>query len=114
MRYLVQDTTQINPMMPFASRDFGGKWQFVMDGLVCKQPDGTLTPVDNRRRNKGQFIADWQSAIKKEHNEWCEAILHLREPACVYEISPCAESPVYVEQDYSSDNAPCAPDIDQI
>lgn len=107
MRYLVQDTTQINPMMPFAARDFGGKWQFVTDGLVCKQDDGTLTPVDNRRKNKGQFIADWRAATKKEHNEWVEGILHLREEACVYEIPPCANDETYVEQDYSSCNEPC-------
>jgi hypothetical protein len=111
MKYLVQDSTSINPMMPFAARDFGGKWQFVMDNLVCKQTDGTLLPVDNRRRNKGQFIADWRAATKPQHTEWCEVILHLREPACVYEIPPCAATPDYVGQDYSSDNDPCPDDI---
>lgn len=111
MRNLVQDTTQINPMMPFAARDFAGKWQFVTEGLVCKQPDGTLTPVDNRRRNKGQFIADWRMATKKEHNEWVEALLYLREVACVVEVPPCASTPDYVEQDYSSADTPCDPDL---
>jgi hypothetical protein len=114
MKYLVQDTTDINALMPFAKRDFGGKWQFVMDGLVCKQVDGTLTPVDNRRRNKGQFIADFRGATKKVHNEWCEVILHMREAACVYNIPPCDDSQDYVEQDYNSCNEPCDEEEEEV
>lgn len=107
MQSLVRDTTSINPMMPFAARDFGGKWQFVMDNMVCKQTDGTLTPVDNTRRNKGKFIADFAFATKKMYPEFGEVILALREPACVVEVPPCADTPAYVAQDYGSHNDLC-------
>lgn len=111
----VLDTRQINPMMPFASRDFGGKWQFVTQGLVCKNVNNAgetiLSPVDNRRGNKGQFISDHKMATKKEHNEWCEAILALREPACIINVPTCSATPEYVEQDYSSSNDLCEADL---
>lgn len=107
MTSLVRDTTSVNPMMPFAARDFGGKWQFVMDNMVCKQADGSVTPVDNRRRNKGQFIADFGFATKADYPEFAEVILHLREPACVVEVPNCADTPAYVTQDYTSDCDTC-------
>lgn len=111
MRSLVRDTTQIHPMMPFAARDFGGKWQFVMDNITCKQADGTLLPVDNKRRNKGVFIADFALATKKVYPEFAEVILHLREPACVVSVPTCADTPDYVPQSYCSSNDPCPDDL---
>ncbi len=107
MTSLVQDTTQINPEMPFAMRDFAGKWQFAMNNLTCKQEDGTLSPVDNSRMNKGKFLADWRFATKAEYPEFSEWFLHLRQPACVVDSPICSAITGYSAQDYSSDNDPC-------
>jgi len=112
MRSLVRDTTSIHPMMPFAARDFGGKWQFVMDNLTC----GTGTdangvefpiPVDNSRRNKGKFIADFEFATQAQYPEYCEVFLCKREPACTVGVPTCADNPAYVTQDYTSSNDAC-------
>lgn len=108
MTSLVQDTTQINPEMPFAMRDFAGKWQFAMNNLTCTQEDGSLTPVDNARMNKGKFLADWRFATKAEYPEFSEWFLHLRQPACVVDAPICNEITTdYATQDYNSANDPC-------
>lgn len=86
---LVRDTAQINPMMPYLSRDFAGKWMFVMDNLGT---DANGCVIENKRRNKGQFIADFGQAVKAERPEWEEAILHLREPGCVATTAMCNAS----------------------
>jgi len=117
MECLVLDATSVNPMMPFAARDFGGKWQFVMDNLTCgtqqvTDPVTQLTctipvAVDNSRRNKGKFIADFKFATKPMYVEFEEVILHLRENPCIVVIPPCDDNTDYVTQDYTSDCAPC-------
>jgi hypothetical protein len=112
MKSLLRDATSINPMMPFAARDFGGKWQFVMDNLTCGtavDANGLVIPiaVDNSRRNKGKFIADFGFATKTQFPEFVEVFLHLREQACIVEVPTCAETPAYVAQSYSSSNDPC-------
>jgi hypothetical protein len=104
MTSMVRDTTQIHPQMPFAARDFGGKWQFVQDNLGCAA-DGTV--IENKRRNKGMFIADFSFATKWDYNEFAEVFLTLREPRCVVDIAPCADEPAYVPQDYNSCNEHC-------
>lgn len=111
MTSLVRDTTQINPEMPFAMRDFAGKWQFVMDNITCGlDTNGNPIAVDNSRRNKGKFIADFSYATQAEYPELAEAFLHLREPACIVDIPPCASDPGYPEQNYDSANATCPTD----
>lgn len=116
MTSLVRDARAINPEMPFAARDFAGKWQFVMDNLTCghytiTDDDGVVRdvpiPVANERRNKGKFIADFGGAIKAEYPELAEAFISLREPACIVDIPVCAADPGYPEQDYTCSNAPC-------
>ena len=119
MTSLVRDTTVINSEMPFASRDFGGKWQFVMDNLTCGTafvavtPSGGVTtevpvPVNNERRNKGKFIADFSFATKAEYPELAEAIFTLREQACIIDVPTCAVYPYATAQNYSSANDGCA------
>jgi len=39
MEALVAEPASVNSEMPFGSRNFGGKWQFVMDNLGVG-PDG--------------------------------------------------------------------------
>lgn len=115
MTSLVRDAKAINPEMPFAARDFAGKWQFVMDNLTCGtgvDANGVEfpIPVNNERRNKGKFITDFGGAIKAEYPELAEAFIALREPACIIDIPTCADDPGYPAQDYSSANEPCATD----
>lgn len=117
IRVLMRDNTAINPNMPFAARDFGGKWQFLMDNLTCGsvnvvnqatgQVETLLRPVDNSLRNKGKFHADFQNAIEPQFPEYVEVFLALREPPCIVGKPPCSYDDDYVPQDYSSDNAPC-------
>lgn len=104
MRHLTRESAQINSEMPFARRDFGGKWQFVMDNLGA---DANGCVINNERRNKGKFIADFAFATKAERPEWAVSILHLREPACIVCEQPCTDDPGYVTQDYSSANEVC-------
>lgn len=101
---LVADATPVNPEMPYSSRNFGGKWQFVMDNLGADE-EGCV--IENKRRNKGQFIADFKLAIRPLYTEFAEAIFHKREPACVAVIDVCNTSPGYPAQDYSSENDVC-------
>jgi hypothetical protein len=108
MTSLVRDTTSINPEMPFAMRDFAGKWQFVMDNLTCGlDVNGNPIAVDNSRRNKGKFIADFAYATQAQYPELAEVFVHLREPACIVDIPTCANDPGYPAQNYSSANALC-------
>lgn len=109
MKSLVRDAKPVNPMMPFAARDFAGKWQFVMDNLGA---DANGCVINNERRNKGKFIADFENATKAQYPEFAIAFLSLREPACVTDVTPCTEDPGYVEQDYNSANDLCPnPDL---
>jgi hypothetical protein len=91
--------------MPFSSRNFGGKWQFVMDNLG---QDACGTVIENKRRNKGQFIGDFKLAIRPQYTEFAEAWFYMREPACIVAIAPCMADPGYPTQDYDSCNPPCA------
>lgn len=104
MQALTLTPESINPMMPFAKRDFAGKWQFVMDNLGA---DANGCVIDNKRRNKGQFIADFSNAIKWLRPEWVVAILSLRQIACVENLDSCQDDPGYVYQNYSSANDLC-------
>lgn len=104
---LVSDATPINPEMPFSSRNFGGKWQFVMDNLGT---DANGCVIENKRRNKGQFIADFKLAIRPQYTEFLDLIFHMREPACVIEVVPCNLDPGYPTQSYSDTNTPCPDD----
>lgn len=104
MEVLTMDATSINPEMPFASRNFGGKWQFVMDNLGA---DVNGCVIENKRRNKGQFIADFKQAIRPLYTEFAEAIFHKGEPACVLTVATCNADPGYPTQNYNSANTPC-------
>lgn len=103
---LVADATPVNPEMPYSSRNFGGKWQFVMDNLG---QDACGRVIENKRRNKGQFIADFKLAIRPQYTEFCEAWFYKREPACVVAVDTCASDPGYPTQSYDSCNSACAP-----
>ena len=99
MELLVPDAGQLNPEMPFGHRDFGGKWQFVMDNLGA---DLNGNVIGNKRRNKGQFIADFRYYVRPLYTEFAEAIFHKREQFCVPEIVTCLPDPGYPPQVYNS------------
>ena len=100
LQCLVADATPVNPEMPYSSRNFGGRWQFVMDNLGADQNGN---PIENKRRNKGQFIADFKMAIRPLYTEFLELIFHKGEPQCIVQVSPCNADPGYPTQQYESD-----------
>lgn len=104
MQALVADATPINPEMPYSSRNFGGRWQFVMDNLGA---DANGVPIQNKRRNKGQFISDFKQAIRPQLTELSVLIFHQREPSCIIAIAPCNPDPGYPAQSYSSADTAC-------
>ena len=101
---LVSEALPVNPEMPFAARNFAGKWQFVMDNLGA---DVNGCVIENKRRNKGQFIADFKQAIAPNYTEFGVLIWHKREPSCVIEINTCNTDPGYPTQTYSSAPPTC-------
>jgi hypothetical protein len=106
MKHLSREVESVNPEMPFLRRDMGGKWMFVMDNLGADE-NGCV--IENKRRNKGQFIADFSFSTKAEHPEWEELVMHLREPVCVAELALCNTSyvPSYTTESSGSANALC-------
>jgi hypothetical protein len=118
MTSLVRDAKAINPEMPFAARDFAGKWQFVMDNLTCGNVSvadlitGTTktipVAVNNELRNKGKFRTSFGGAIQTEYPELAEVFISLREPAAIVDIPVCQTYPSpYPFQNYQSANAVC-------
>jgi hypothetical protein len=101
---LVSEAGKLNSEMPFADRNFAGRWQFVMDNLGA---DINGQPIENKRRNKGQFIADFKQAWKPRYTELSELYFSMREPACIIQISACNPSPGYPMQNYNSAPVDC-------
>lgn len=104
MELLVPDSGTINPEMPFGHRNFAGKWMFVMDNLGA---DGNGVAIQNKRRNKGQFIGDFVYYIRPLYTEFMEAIFHVSEQMCIPEIAACSADPGYPAQAYASTNPEC-------
>lgn len=105
MEVLVADATPVNSEMPFSSRNFGGRWQFVMHDLGADE-NGCV--IENKRGNKGQFIADFRLGIRPLYTEFADSIFHMREAACIVTCAPCNVCTTYSTQDYSSCNDVCA------
>ena len=108
MEVLTQESPSINPEMPFMTRNFGGKWFFAMDNLTCGvDVNGNPIAVDNSRRNKGMFKADFRQAVRPLYTEFAEAIFHLGEPQCLTVIGTCSTDTGYPTQSYASSNTSC-------
>ncbi len=101
---LMFDSKPINPEMPFSSRNWAGRWSFVMNNLGA---DGDGNVIENKRGNKGQFIADFKQAIRPEHPEFLVVFFNRREPLCVPTIGNCNPSPGYPAQTYGSCDDVC-------
>ena len=104
LRVMPFNPEAVSKDMPFKIRDYGGKWQFVMDNLGA---DCNGRAIDNTRRNKGKFIADFRLAVKPEHEEFLIPIFHMVDKPCVTIITPCNSDPGYPDQTYNSANTPC-------
>ena len=104
VRFLTGQAESIHPMMPFARRNLAGQWQFVMDNLGA---DCNGKAIDNKRRNKGQFIMDLELAAQPQYPELIEAIFHKRDQVCVTEYHTCNPDPGYPVQYYDSENQQC-------
>ena len=102
---LMADATPVNPEMPYSSRNFGGKWQFVMDNLGV---DSNGVAIENKRRNKGQFIADFKMAIRPQYTEFSELIFHKSAYSVIAEIGTGVTEPTSNTQYYSSSPTNCS------
>lgn len=116
MKILMLNPTSINPNMPFAARDFAGKWMFKTNNISC----GTATAkdangndiqipimVDNTMGNQGKFVSEFVYATKPQFPKYAEVILALRAPACIAGAIPCGIDYTYATQSYNSANTPC-------
>jgi len=104
MELLVPTAGAMNNETPFGHRDFGGKWQFVMDNLGA---DSNGNVIGNKRRNKGQFIADFRYYVRPLHTEFAEAIFHKRQQFGIPEIATSQIDPGYPAQEYNSSLPTC-------
>lgn len=99
MELLVPDAGSLSPDMPFAHRDFGGKWQFQMHDLGA---DANGLPISNAWGNKGRFAAWFKYYIRPLHTEFARVYFHKREQHCIPQIDVCNPSPGYPTQVYNS------------
>jgi hypothetical protein len=106
MQLLTPDGASLHNELPFGHRDFGGKWQAVMDNLGADQAGQV---IENKRRNKLQFIADFKYWVRPKHTEFLEVFFHRREQFCIPEISCCNADPGYPSQIYESGLPGCTP-----
>ena len=101
---LTADSEAVNPAMPFARRNWAGQWKWVMNNLGA---DINGCVIENKRGNKGQFIADFKQAIAPNYTEFLVLMFCRREPSCIVEIGNCNSDPGYPTQAYSSANGAC-------
>lgn len=104
LQILTFNASPVSPEMQFLVRDYAGRWRFVMDNLGA---DRNGCVIENKRRNKGQFIADFDLSVKPLNVEWLELIFHLRQPACLTVVPICGSDPGYPAQNYDAENDPC-------
>lgn len=82
------DITSVHPDMPFAARNLMGKWSW-------KQPDafqytnpatGEICTYYNDKKNRGYFLAEFETGMKSEYPEIEMWVLHLREAQPVTDV----------------------------
>lgn len=99
--------TPVSPEMPFLTRDLAGKWNFIGGNrdrvfTVVDPITGDPCTVDNKRGNQGALYSDFEIGIEAQRPELIRGILHLREPGCVTDQSPCSTPPEYIIQTYNT------------
>lgn len=106
MKRYVPNLESVSPEMPFLTRDLAGKWNFIGGNrdkvfVVIDPVTGDTCTIDNKRGNQGAMFADFEAGIEFQRPELVRGILHLNEPGCVVNETPCSSDPGYVIQDYS-------------
>lgn len=104
LQLLTMADGQLNENMPFGPSNFGGKWRWVQDNLGV---DVNGCVIENKRREKGQFIADFEYYIRPMQTKYLESIFHERGGMCVTPQHSCNPDPGYPTQTYDSCNEAC-------
>lgn len=103
LEFLVPDSGQLNPEMPFGHVSFGGQWQFQTHDLG---EDQNGVAIDNSWHNKGRFAAMFKYYVRPLHTEFLRAYFHRREQMCIPQLTTCQPCG-YPSQNYSSSNTNC-------
>ena len=104
LRLLYREPSTLNAEMPFLHQDMGGRWQFVMNNLGA---DENGVAIQNKRGNKGQFIADFYGYAEPGNTEWAGSFLHKAERMPIPLINTVAADPGYPVQSYVIEFADC-------
>jgi hypothetical protein len=104
MRLLYREESSINSETTFMHQNMGGDWQFVTDNLGA---DVNGCVIENKRRDRGQFIADFYNYAEPGNTEFLGVFLHKAEPCPVPFIAPTAALPGYPTQSYRSSLPGC-------
>jgi hypothetical protein len=93
----VGEIPSIHPRMQFGSRDLFGKWSWINDAyLEGFDPNtGVVCKVENPRRNKGYFLADFEAGVQNTRPELEAMILHKREPQGIVNLPRAATDVVW-------------------
>ena len=106
----------VNPMMPFMTRDLGGKWQFFGGErdrvLVVTTTDPVTglpskTIIDNKAGNQGLMWCEFDNGMEMQRPELSRLILHQRDPGCVTDAPACSVPPAYVTQSWAANPVCC-------
>jgi hypothetical protein len=99
----------------FGSRNLWGQWNWwAGDSIQGFDPNtGTLCTYDNRRRNYGQFWADFEAGVQNSHPEFEIVMLHLRQAPAVADLpisnNSTPSTTAFVAQSLLPYNAFCNP-----
>jgi hypothetical protein len=104
LKLLYRESSTINSEMSFLHQDMGGRWQFVKDNLGV---DENNLAIENKRGNKGQFIADFYAYAEPGNTEWAGTFLHKAERMPIPLVSPFATDPGYPTQSYVMEMTDC-------
>jgi hypothetical protein len=104
IRLLYREESTINSELTYMHQNMGGKWQFVTDNLG---QDENGVAIENKRRDKGQFIADWYLYAEPGNTEWGGVFFHKAEQVPIALINTVASDPGYPAQSYISEITDC-------
>lgn len=84
----VGDITSVHPDMPFAARNLMGKWSWKQpDAFQYTDPNtGNVCTYYNDKKNRGYFLAEFETGMKTIYPETEMWILHLREAQAVTDV----------------------------
>lgn len=104
MRLLYREESSINSETTFLHQNMGGDWQFVTDNLGA---DENGAAIENKRRDKGQFIADFYNYAEPSYTEFLGTFFHKAEQVPIAQVNTVAADPGYPAQSYISELPDC-------